>query len=165
MSFLGRILDRLAVQIAVVIASNGLCLHLVVDAHISAHRLLVILKLRFDLLSSHHLCPLLDLLIRLSAILAVSKLVLYEECLLLLKEEVLHRLIVLANRALIGLTGTLGWLDCLRLLRGKHLTLVIEAVPNLLQLINFLDDLTHTKLNLLSLLLVVLFLRFLELGI
>ena len=59
-------------------------LHLVIDADISSHWLLVILELLFDLLCSHHGRSLADLLILFSAVFAIFELVLNKECLLLL---------------------------------------------------------------------------------
>ena len=100
MILLSHALNRLASQVAVVITIDELRLHLVIDADIPSHRLLIVLELRLDLLRCQHGCPLADLLVLLRTVFAIFELVLNKECFLLLQMEVLHRLIILANRNL-----------------------------------------------------------------
>ena len=57
------------------ISIDGLGLHLVIDADISSHGLLVVLELRFDLLCGHIDGLLSYLLVLLGAILAILELV------------------------------------------------------------------------------------------
>ena len=79
------------------ITVDGLRFHLVIDADISSHRLLIVLELRLDLLRCQHRGPFADLLVLLRAVFAIFELVLDKECFLLLQVEVLHRLIILAD--------------------------------------------------------------------
>ena len=97
MILLSHALNRLASQVAVVITVDGLRLHLVIDADISSHRLLIVLELRLNLLRCQHCSPFADLFVLFCAVFAIFELVLDKECFLLLQVEVLHRLIILAD--------------------------------------------------------------------
>ena len=94
-------LDRLASQVAVEVAIDGLRLHLVVDTDVAPHRLLIVLELRLDLLGCQHGRSFADLFVLLRAVFAVFELVLNKECLLFLQMEVLHGLIILADGDLV----------------------------------------------------------------
>lgn len=76
---------------------DDLGFHLVVDAHVAAHGLLIARELLLDLLSGHQRCALLYLLFDFGAVLDITQLVLQIECLLLLQLEVLEGLVVLAH--------------------------------------------------------------------
>ena len=89
------------------ISIDGLGFHLVIDADISSHGLLIVLELRFDLLRGHIDGLLSDLLVLFGAIiLVILELIEHVERLLLLQVEVLQGLVVMARRALVKLRVT-----------------------------------------------------------
>lgn len=177
-------MNRLAVQITVVLSIDHLCFHLVVDAHVSPHWLLVILELLLDLLSGHHSRSFAEVLVGVCAVLTVSELVLHEERLLLLQVEVLHRLIILPVATLaciigsataMGLlytlalcvalhAGSLGSLSHL-LLRLYNMAALIVVTLHLLQLSHLCLDRKLALFNLLDHRRVILLLGILELRV
>lgn len=89
------------------------CLHLVVDAHITAHRLFIVLELHFNLLGGHISSSLTQGILIHVTVFVTAHLLLDIESLLLLQVEVFDCLVVLSIVALIRL-----WL---RMLHGRNL--------------------------------------------
>ena len=136
MILLSHALNRLASQVAVKITIDGLRLHLVIDADISSHRLLIVLELRLDLLRCQHRGSFADLLVLFRAVFAIFELILDKERFLLLQVEVLHRLIILAdsNLARFALARILLHCGALRLRISLHggCAAVLDRLGNLM---------------------------------
>ena len=121
--------------------------HLVIDADVPPHGLLVILELELDLLRCHHLCSFAKVIVSVGTVFAIPELVLHEEGLLLLKMEILHRLIVLPDSALVCLiltySSSMGLLDALSLRVSLHArcTSVLDHLRSLDLLVEYVDSL------------------------
>ena len=105
------------------LAIDHFCLHLVVDAHIAAHGLLVVLELHFHLLGSHVCSSFAQGVFIHVTVFVTTHLLLDIKSLLLLQVEVFDRLVVLSIVALIRL-----WLRMLHgwnLLTGRRYLLLL----------------------------------------
>lgn len=123
LSLLSLVLQLLTIQIAIMLAIDHFRLHLVVDAHITSHRLFVVLELHFHLLGGHICGSLAQGVFIHVTVFVTAHLLLDIESLLLLQVEVFDSLVVLSIVALIRL-----WLSMLHgwnLLSGRRYLLLL----------------------------------------